>query len=449
MGIKNNIPKSGRDIYFAPAGDVTLSGLSVENPLRLAVQGVALINTLTPASSEADPTSLNAEQLSTSLQGLALPPWTTTNAPLATISTTDTPSLESGGNQAITWADVFNYAPNGVTVEIDGKEDVTCLFHVLGGGAQTVRGPAESGAINGSILKVSGACEDIVVAVGRFEVTGEGWIAIDHTATSDTADFEYSTSSVDLKGDDTTFLKFNPINASDQAVILAGTIIKESSATGTVGYDIDKGSVSARGSILEADTAIDAASGAKLNINYLHVIGDIIVDGTLECIIQEHTGTVTNNGTINGIINGVRFGNWLQPYGNMFQVNNATPTTINTVDVFEDVVNFTAGEVEQTTFASSTLATGSISTAYLVTYSACIQNSTNVTFETAIEIDGTVRDESHACATIATGGNDVSLSGSFILTIGANKDIKLVIANKTNTANVIVVDASVSVTGIR
>lgn len=131
--------------------------------------------------------------------------------------------------------------------------------------------------------------------------------------------------------------------------------------------------------------------------------------------------------------------------GNMYQVNNIVVTTINTKDVFEDVHNFVAGELKETTFASSILTTGNIQYQYMITYSACIVGSTNTTFEMAIKIDGVIRDESHSCNTIATGGSDVSMSGNFILTIGELKDIVLVMANKSSTSNAIVLDASVSI----
>ena len=136
-------------------------------------------------------------------------------------------------------------------------------------------------------------------------------------------------------------------------------------------------------------------------------------------------------------------------YGNMYQRLNAVVTTINTVGVFEDVLNFTAGELKETTFSSSVLATGDITATYQISYGACISGSTNKTFESAIEVDGAVRDESASCATVATGGNDVSLGSSFILTIGPNKDIKMVIRNATDTSNLTVIDASVSITRIR
>ena len=136
-------------------------------------------------------------------------------------------------------------------------------------------------------------------------------------------------------------------------------------------------------------------------------------------------------------------------YGNMFFRDNVTVTTINTVDVFEDVLNFGAGELKETTFASDTLTTGNITATYSIGYAVCIIDSTNTTYETAIEIDGTIRDESLSCTTIPTGGNPDSLGGTFILTVGALKDIKLVIRNVSNTANVTVIHASVVITRIR
>lgn len=136
-------------------------------------------------------------------------------------------------------------------------------------------------------------------------------------------------------------------------------------------------------------------------------------------------------------------------YGNMYIINNVTATTINTKDQFEDVLNFTQGELKEVTFGSDTLTTPDATITYEISYSACLAGSTNTSFEVAIEVDGIVRDESHSCTTIATGGNAVSLSGTFILTVGALKGIKLVVANKTNTSNVVIVDASVVVTRIR
>ncbi len=136
-------------------------------------------------------------------------------------------------------------------------------------------------------------------------------------------------------------------------------------------------------------------------------------------------------------------------YGNMFQRDNATATTINTTDVFEDVLNFGAGELKETTFASDTLTTGSISATYLIHYAGCIDDSTNNIYETAIEVDGTIRDESLSCTTIPTGGNPDNVVGTFILTIAANKDIKLVVRNRSTSQNVTFVHASVVITRIR
>ena len=168
-----------------------------------------------------------------------------------------------------------------------------------------------------------------------------------------------------------------------------------------------------------------------------------------DAISTPKNGAVIFNSTDNEL-QSYHSGQWNgSAYGEMYQVNNAVVTTINTVNVFEDIVNFTVGELKETTFSSSTLTTGLITATYLVTYSACLDGISNKTYEVAVKVDGTVRDESHSCVTIATGGRDVSVSGSFILTIGDEEDIKLVIANVNDSTNVIIVDASLNITRIR
>lgn len=129
-------------------------------------------------------------------------------------------------------------------------------------------------------------------------------------------------------------------------------------------------------------------------------------------------------------------------YGNMYQKGNTTATTIGTKDVFEDVVNFIEGETDDVSFLSSVLTTN-VAGMYAIDYSACVDSSTGNTFETAIEIDGIIRDESFDCSTIGVGSTPNSLSGTFIRPIGASIGVKLVIRNITNANNATVVHASV------
>ena len=57
--------------------------------------------------------------------------------------------------------------------------------------------------------------------------------------------------------------------------------------------------------------------------------GNIVVNvgGTLFCIIEVHTGTITNNGTINGLINGVPFGTYQQKHEEQVVLNAFSPNT--------------------------------------------------------------------------------------------------------------------------
>lgn len=137
-------------------------------------------------------------------------------------------------------------------------------------------------------------------------------------------------------------------------------------------------------------------------------------------------------------------------YGNMYQRDNGAATTINSLGVFEEVLNFLSGELKKVTFDSSILTTpdDGRSHPYNLSYSACVANGTGKTFETAIEVDGTVRDESLSCTTIPVGGNPDGIGGGFPLTIGPNKDIKLVIRNLSGNQNVTVIHASMMLTRI-
>lgn len=132
-------------------------------------------------------------------------------------------------------------------------------------------------------------------------------------------------------------------------------------------------------------------------------------------------------------------------YGNMFQRDNATFTTINTVNIWEDVVNFVTGEVKEVSFASSTLITPSDTTGtYMIQYNACIEDGTTKLYELSIEIDGTIHDASLSCLTIPIASNPASLGGSFIATIGASKSVKLLVRNTTNADDILIINSSVS-----
>lgn len=87
-----------------------------------------------------------------------------------------------------------------------------------------------------------------------------------------------------------------------------------SSNTATVGIQGDSGSIRILANNVEADTAITVANGGTVNLITNRVAGDITVasGGTLNIFATTHpSGTVTNNGTINGFIAGTAYGSFV------------------------------------------------------------------------------------------------------------------------------------------
>lgn len=137
-----------------------------------------------------------------------------------------------------------------------------------------------------------------------------------------------------------------------------------SGATGTVGIDVDAGVVRYQGNRITTATAIDVANGAQADVRVGTISGDINVDagGTLNIWCENYTGTVTNNGTINGFIGDTYYGN--ADVGTVDSVNSGTNITVDNADPKNPIVNLNAS-ITSTTVNGVNLTTGGVATNYL------------------------------------------------------------------------------------
>ena len=133
-------------------------------------------------------------------------------------------------------------------------------------------------------------------------------------------------------------------------------------------------------------------------------------------------------------------------YAEMAQNGNSNVTTINTQDVWEEVDNFSTGDVSGWTFGGGGDLTAGTNSAgkYMVVYTVSAQSAAATQdFEMAISIDDSIQNDClvsrHFSAT--TTGN---AGGVCILTIAAAEVIKLEVVNRTSTQNITIEDANVS-----
>lgn len=136
----------------------------------------------------------------------------------------------------------------------------------------------------------------------------------------------------------------------------------------------------------------------------------------------------------------------LTPLGEMFQQANAVETTINTVDIWEQIVNFNAGDLSFVTFASDTF---TVQTAgdYLCNASITA-NATNASqnFEFAFSINDAIQTKSVQHRVFTTASGNIGIVA--LLALAEDDEVKLEVRNTDNSNNVLVTNANYNIHGI-
>ena len=131
-------------------------------------------------------------------------------------------------------------------------------------------------------------------------------------------------------------------------------------------------------------------------------------------------------------------------YSEIYQNDNATETSITTVDVWEQVVNFTSGLLLGWTHSAGSLtaATGSSGIYSLVASISSSATSINKDFEFGISINDTIQAKSISKRRYSSSDTG-SQSVSCLLTIADGDIIKLEVRNLTDATNVTIIDCNV------
>ncbi len=352
------VTSTGRDFYFNPSGDDDLDGTSIERALQTPLQAVALINALVPPPSSSDTSSLNAAVTGSYSDALVLPDSVSVNCEFASIVnfTPSTTILTGGSQQESVWGALLSFGANTTTYMLDSVTN-----HKASSTAMVI------GSDTGIGFEVKGVCDNTFASAVQMELRGPDCKGVLHTATS-ASPIVYTFNLVELFEDNQTFFDFDPAGPSSQTTVRvnAAQIGEGASGTGSVLYMVRSGILVIEANVLTAETVLEVEVGAQASFNadvcagdivvrggavlrslgfYTGnlttsgtaavtagasqqtgnilvddtstliynsnlVVGDITVNGRLDCIIHNHIGTLTNNGEINGIINGVRYGSW-------------------------------------------------------------------------------------------------------------------------------------------
>lgn len=317
MGTKLNIDKSSRTFYYdADAKRSDQDGRSLELPKKTMQAAI-------DAAAALSPSPFNTARVKQGQGGALAEDIVLVDSVL--FEGSQTAIIGAGGAVAVTAASntaldiqaIVGTADGSVALLIDGKISFGAFLNAL----------RQTGA-NSQIVKVTGSVDDIFVSAPQVLADADGICCFRVDATSPVP-IDFNSDTVILKGDNCTFLEWNQPNALDVGAVQVTTIAGLGAGSKAIHLlPTNVGSVSCYGHIIQGEILCE---GGGLVLDALVVDGDLTVKngvianlksigvfqgninvevgGVLFIEVDNHiVGTVTNNGTINGRIGDIHYG---------------------------------------------------------------------------------------------------------------------------------------------
>lgn len=132
-------------------------------------------------------------------------------------------------------------------------------------------------------------------------------------------------------------------------------------------------------------------------------------------------------------------------YGGMYIHANATATTINTVNVWEEVDGFTEGLNEGITYNTDEMIIETDGVYQCVFTYSTLSASANQTFDVALSVNGTIQNKCYTSRRY--GSSDIGVgSGTCLLSVSASDTIRMEVRNITSSSNITFQEANINIT---
>ena len=355
MTYKHNIDDNSRGFYYAASGDDAWDGKSVETPKKTIQAAIEAANVLVPPPSAGQLATVEEAQGSTFFEDIVLYDRISVEGSLTAIVTSGAVGIQLASTLSFNPRAIISTSANQTLILIDGEEQLGANISSM-----TLGGDSATG------VSLIGLCSAVFITLSEIRASGMGATVIDYAGESlISSDFNFNT--VNLNNDNQTFFKYAPTKPDDSVDInLSSLAIGSSLPTGTTGFVIDGGFLKVRagtlvagvvatvgvagtftascnvisgdtisegvvvydtvgvifgnlettatGSILWRGTTItgNVTNAGNMSIVCTTLDGQITNTGQMYVQIGGYTGTLPDNdGSINGIINGIRYGNWI------------------------------------------------------------------------------------------------------------------------------------------
>lgn len=287
-------PDETKTLFISPNGDDTFDGETPTKPCATHAQALVLAAAKTPALG--DPVTVKSTASGQFNDNIVGANFVRFDEPAVEIGNSSaTPTIAAASHGGYNFYVVANDVGN--TLNLDSVDFVR---------AKSVTLDSAATALSSTGVSTNNYCE--------HEIIQGGATAIVNSSSATGISLTIKAGDVYSSANDGTVLSHTGAGATSLHASYIGLSRLGGPATGVIGIQCDDGEVFTVVNEMNCASSIIVNSGGTVNIFANRITGDITVNagGTLNIFAGEHaSGTVTDTGTIHGIIGGTSYGNFV------------------------------------------------------------------------------------------------------------------------------------------
>ncbi len=278
------IPPGQRELYVSDAGDDANDGESLMFPFLTLATASAAATALVPTAQ--DRVAILDPGNSTYLENFVIPDETIVEMATVTLKPPGPVGVSAGGGNTTALSQIRVDADGATAYSTNGNSRATLFIDsiILAGNNQVGVLTSGSGSFN-------------FVNLVSMTAAGTGCIGINHTTSQ--PNHEYFINNLFFLFAGCTAMRFDTSSITMVGVQVGTITMQDPDA---IAIEVVAGTIAVQANDIQGDVIV--RNGATLDLTVGVILGDIIVDtgGTLNLQVTSHTGTITNNGAINGPI---------------------------------------------------------------------------------------------------------------------------------------------------
>lgn len=125
-------------------------------------------------------------------------------------------------------------------------------------------------------------------------------------------------------------------------------------------------------------------------------------------------------------------------YGEMYQYNQDYTVTIDAKDTIYTIDNMTVGLLNDVIFQNGSELVIKVPGIYKIEYGICFTDGVSTEYEIGVTVNDVLQLNLASCSRKSNAGDVMNPSGTAMLNLSENDNVKLIVINRTNANDVII-----------